>query len=159
MQNINSANNYKEDSSANSNIITNLNKIYESKGTNKQAWGDLLSMVNKTDAFTGIIYFFNQKIINEPSNPLTLDIIDFLIDFGPINLLREISKVDFMKNVFNLLKTASGSGLEVQKKGIYLTKKWNDKNNDYPNEKLEGFSKNCLELNNLGIALPPPGFK
>ena len=116
MQNINSANNYKEDSSANSNIITNLNKIYESKGTNKQAWGDLLSMVNKTDAFTGIIYFFNQKIINEPSNPLTLDIIDFLIDFGPINLLREISKVDFMKNVFNLLKTASGSGLEVQKK-------------------------------------------
>ena len=58
---------------------------------------------------------------------MILDIIDFLIDFGPINLIREISKNEFMLNVFNLLKNNGYSGLEVQRKGIYLTKKWNEK--------------------------------
>ena len=106
-----------------------------------------------------IIFYFNEKIKNEPSNPLNLDIIDFLIDFGPINLIREISKIEFMDNVFNLLKNASGSGLEVQKKGIYLTKKWKEKSDEYQNENLEGFVHNFTELTNLGISLPPPGFK
>ena len=64
---------------------------------------------------------------NEPSNILTLDIIDFLIDYGPIYLIREISGLDFMNNFFNLLKKSSGSTPEVQKKGIYLTKKWREK--------------------------------
>ena len=73
---------------------------------------------------SGIIDYFNQRIKNEPSNILNLDILDFLIDYGSINLVREIAKIDLMMNVFNLLRKSSGSGPEVQKKGIYLTKKW-----------------------------------
>ena len=140
----------------------NLNKIYESNGRDKKTWIDLLSSLNNsnsTDSYNDIIFYFNQKIKNEPSNSLTLDIIDFLIDFGPINLIREISQIEFMNNIFNLLKNNSGSGLEVQKKGIYLTKKWSEKKNEFPNENFEGFVNNCNELNNLGISLPPPGFK
>ena len=139
-----------------------LNKLYESNGRDKQIWLDLLSILNtsnSSDSYNDIINFFNEKIKNEPSNPLTLDIIDFLIDFGPINLIREISKTEFMSNVFNLLKNNSGSGLEVQKKGIYLTKKWSEKKNEFPNETFEGFMNNYDELNNSGISPPPPGFK
>ena len=47
-----------------------------------------------------------------------------MIEKGPIKLIRELSKIDLMINIFNLLKKSSGSSLEVQKKGIYLTKKW-----------------------------------
>jgi len=143
----------------NTNILNSLNQLYESNGKDKQAWEILLISLNKTNTYLGLIYFFNQKIINSPSNPLTLDIIDFLIDYGPIYLIREISKIEFMKNVFNLLKRSSGSSPDVQKKGIYLTKKWNEKANEYPNENFMGFIHNFAELNNMGITLPPPGFK
>ena len=143
----------------NTNILNSLNHLYGSNGKDKQAWEILLISLNKTNTYLGLIYFFNQKIINSPSNPLTLDIIDFLIDYGPIYLIREISKIEFMKNVFNLLKRSSGSSPDVQKKGIYLTKKWNEKANEYPNENFMGFIHNFAELNNMGITLPPPGFK
>ena len=86
----------------NSNFINNLNRIYESNGRDKQAWVDLLMSVNRSQPQSCItlIHFFNQKMMNNPSNILTLDIIDFLIDFGPIYLIREISNINFMNNFF-----------------------------------------------------------
>jgi len=143
----------------NTNIINSLNNLYESNGRNKQAWEDLLISLNKANTYLGAIYFFNQKIINCPANPITLDILDFLIDYGSISLIREISRIEFMKNVFNLLRRSSGSSPDVQKKGIFLTKKWNEKANEYPNENFIGFVHNYDELINMGITLPPPGFK
>ena len=143
----------------NANIINSLNNLYESNGRDKQAWEDLLISLNKANTYLSLIYFFNQKIINCPANPITLDIIDFLIDYGSTNLIREISRIEFMKNVFNLLRRSSGSSPEVQKKGIYLTKKWNEKANKYPNENFLGFIHNYTELTNMGISLPPQGFK
>ena len=143
----------------NTNIINNLNNLYESNGRNKQAWEDLLISLYKSNTYLGLIYFFNQKIINCPANPITLDTIDFLIDYGSLNLIREISKIEFMQNVFNLLKRSSGSSPDVQKKGIYLTKKWNEKIKEYPDENFMGFTRNFVELNNMGITLPPQGFK
>ena len=89
----------------NTNIINSLNNLYDSNGRNKQAWEDLLISLYQSNTYLGVIYFFNQKIINCPANPITLDIIDFLIDYGSLNLIREISKIEFMKNVFNLLKS------------------------------------------------------
>ena len=143
----------------NKNIVFTLNQIFESNGRNKQAWGDLLYFVNNTNSLLSIVYYFNQKVRNEPSNPLTLDIIDFLIDFGPLSLIREISKIEFMNNIFYLLKKSSGSSPDVQKKGIYLINKWKDKCTEYPNENFAGFIKNFNELNSHHISLPPPGFK
>ena len=152
--------NYNQNNLANnSTIVFNLNKIYGFNGNDKQAWIDLLLSTINSQSFTCIIYFFNQKIINEPSNPLTLDIIYFLIDYGPIELIREISNISFMNNIFKLLKKSSGSGPEVQKEGIYLINKWNNKNKEYPNEKFDGFINNFIQLINYGITLPPPGFK
>ena len=120
--------NYNQNNLANnSTIVFNLNKIYGFNGNDKQAWIDLLLSTINSQSFTCIIYFFNQKIINEPSNPLTLDIIDFLIGYGPIELIRELANISFMNNILNLLKKSSSSGSEVQKKVIYLVNKWNEK--------------------------------
>ena len=141
------------------NIFHCLNQIYSSNGKNKNSWKELIFSMNNFNSNPGIIHYFNQRIINEPSNILTLDILDFLIDFGPIHLLRELSKIDLMINIFNLLKKSSGSGPEVQKKGIYLTKKWFEIAKKYQGENFEGFIRNYQELNNKGISFPPPGYK
>ena len=61
-------------------------------------------------------------------------------------------------NVFTLLRKSSGSGPEVQKKGIYLTKKWYDKASN-KKENFEGFIKNYIDLQSKGIVFPPSGFK
>ena len=143
----------------NSNSISILNNIYSSSGQNKQSWEDLLISIYQSSSFKEIISFFIQIIKNEPSNIITLDIIDFLIDYGPKKIIKEISSKDFMYNIVNLLKMSSGSGLEVQKKGIYLTKKWNEKANEFPNENYEGFIHNYIELNQRGIVFPPSGYK
>ena len=154
-----SPNNISNNLSINTNIVSNLTRLYETFGRDKQAWINLLSLTNKSNSLLSVIYFFNQKIMNEPSNPMTLDIIDFLIDFGNINVIREISDEAFMKNVFNILKRSSGSSLDVQKKGIYLIGKWKEKCNEFPNENFAGLINNYKELFNHHISLPPPGFK
>ena len=152
--------NYNQNNLANnSTIVFNLNKIYGFNGNDKQAWIDLLLSTINSQSFTCIIYFFNQKIINEPSNPLTLDIIDFLIDYGPIELIRELANISFMNNILNLLKKSSSSGSEVQKKVIYLVNKWNEKNKEYPNENFKGFINNYNQLRNHNITFPPPGYQ
>ena len=143
----------------NTNVVSALKEIYSSSGKNKQAWEDLLVSIYQSSSYKEILSFFIQIIRNEPSNIMTLDIIDFLIDYGPKNLVREISSIDFMNNIVNLMKMSSGSGLEVQKKGIYLTKKWNEKANAFPNEEYEGFTHNYKELSLRGICFPPSGYK
>ena len=140
------------------NIFLSLNKIYSTNGNDKNYWKELLFSIKNDSSLSGIIDYFNQRIKNEPSNILNLDILDFLIDYGSINLVREIAKIDLMMNVFNLLRKSSGSGPEVQKKGIYLTKKWFELANNN-NENLEGFIKNYHELQSKGISFPPSGYK
>jgi hypothetical protein len=143
----------------NTNVVAILKEIYSSSGKNKQAWEDLLLSIYQSSSYKDIISFFIQIIRNEPSNIITLDIIDFLIDYGPKNLVKEISSIDFMNNIVNLLKKSSGSGLEVQKKFIYLAKKWNEKANEFKNENFEGFVHIYKELNQKGICFPPSGYK
>ena len=140
-------------------IFYHLDQIYNTKGRDKNSWKELIFSIKNCTFYSGIIYYFNQRIIREPSNVLTLDILDFLIDYGPINLLRELSKIDLMINILNLLKKSSGSGPEVQKKGIYLTKKWFEIANNHREQNFEGFIRNYYELNNKGISFPPSGYK
>ena len=142
-----------------SNIIFHINKIYLTNGRDINYWKDLLFTLNNNSSLVGVIDYFNQRIRNEPSNILNLDILDFLIDFSPIPLLKELSKIDLMINIFNLLRKSSGSGQEVQKKAIYLIKKWYETANKFRQENLEGFIIVYQEVNKKGIAFPPNGFK
>jgi hypothetical protein len=57
------------------------------------------------------------------------------------------------------MKKSSGSGLEVQKQGIYLTKKWYDKFNNNYNGNYQGFVNNYMQLKQNGIFFPPPSYK
>ena len=137
-----------------------INNIYSTFGENKQAWEDLLIVIYETPTYQDLIAFLIEKIRNEPSNILTLDIIDFLVDFGPKNLIKEISTKEFMNNIGILILKDNVSSLEIQNKGIYLTKKWNEKAKKFKNENYEGFIHNYMELSKRGIRFPPSaGYK
>ena len=153
------SNNYSQNNNLNSNTISNINRIYESNGKDKQSWENLLISVYQFQSYQDLLSYLVQKIKNEPSNDLNLDIIDYFVDYGPNELIREISSIDFMNHIYNLMKKSSGSGLEVQKKGIYLTKKWYDKANMDNNGNYEGFINNYMELKKNGICFPPSEYK
>lgn len=137
------------------NILYHINKLYVSHGNDRQDWINLLCSVYESNSYNDIISYFIQALKNDPSNILTLDIIDFLVDYGTKNLIKEISTVNFMINIFNLLKKHSGASLDVQKKGIYLTQKWNNKALQDPYDYENGFTKNFNELQKHGITFPP----
>ena len=141
------------------NIISELKELYSSIGKDKLTWENFLISIYQSSSYNSLIFYLKEKMKNEPTNILTLDIIDFLIDYGPIHLIREISGIEFMNNFLNLLKKSSGSTLEVQKKGIYLVKKWREKVDEDPKENYEGFIHNYMELNNKGICFPPSGYR
>ena len=129
-------------SSNGGNTLFHLNQIYVSKGGDKQAWENLLISVYQCQSYQEMLIYLVQKMKNEPSNTLNLDIIDYFADYGPVNLIEEIGSINFMNNIYNLMKKSSGSGLEVQKQGIYLTKKWYDKFNNSFNRNYQGFVNN-----------------
>ena len=151
----NAENNYQ----FNFNLISHLNKLYLSAGKNKQAWEDFLILIYQNPSYNDLLGFLFEKMKNEPSNILTLDIIDFLVDYGPKDLVKEISSIEFMNIIAYLIKKSSGSSLEVQKKAIYLINKWNDKAKEFPNENYVGFTNNYNELSKRGIFFPPSGYK
>ena len=70
------------------NIISDLNELYSSMGKNQLTWENFLISVYQLISYNDLISFLKDKMKNEPSNILTLDIIDFLIDYGPIYLIR-----------------------------------------------------------------------
>ena len=75
----------------------------------------------------------------QPQNSLTLDIIDYIMDNGCPKIIDLISQKDFLDTFLNLLKSEINSGIENQKKVIFLTLKWAKK---FANSKYTIFQDN-----------------
>jgi hypothetical protein len=134
--------------------ISILDKLYSINGKDKDAWKFLLTNMYDIPSYEKIIYFFEEKMKKDPSNTLTLDIIDFLVDYGPKDLIVQISSVNFMSNFCNLLKNIKDIESKIYKKGIFLTQKWYDKIKENPNESYPGFEYNYTELKKHNFNFP-----
>ena len=141
--------------------VSNLSKIFSSNGENKEAWSDLLCNVisGDTKITKEIISFLKQNLINKEKVGLTLDVIDFLINYGSPEIIEQIAQKDFLDNILSLLKNKAKSGVEIQKKIIFLTQKWHQKFEKEENQNLKGFSDNYNSLKNGGVIFPPPTYK
>ena len=106
--------------------ISILDKLYSINGKDKEAWKFLLTNIYELSSYERIIFYFEEKMKKDPSNALTLDILDFLVDYGPKDLIGGISSIKFMNNFCNLLKSIKDIESKFYKKGIFLTQKWND---------------------------------
>ena len=142
-------------------IISILSQIFSSNGEdNKESWSDLLcSLISGDDEnIKKGITFLKQNLIIKEKVELTLDVIDFLINYGSKEIIEQIAHKDFLNCILVLLKNKSKSSVEVQKKIIFLTQKWHQKFEKEENSKLIGFSDNYNSLKKGGVIFPPENY-
>ena len=137
-----------------STYISNLDKLYSINGKDKEAWKLLLTHIYEFSTYERIICYFEEKMNQDPSNILTLDILDFLVDYGPKDFIEGISSIKFMSNFCNLLKNTKDIESKFYTKGIFLTQKWKNKINENPNESYPGFEFNYNELKKNNAFFP-----
>ena len=143
-------------SSASNQELENLKNIYSSNGKDKNSWINFHKDINNDSFISKIISFLQANMKENPKNELTLDIIDFAIDFGNQYIINLISQKQFLDSFIKLLKSETKAGIENQKKVIYLTQKWAKK--FYENKNLSIFFDNYNYLKKNGIVFPPLNF-
>ena len=146
---------------SNKNPISNISEIFSSNGENKESWSDLLCNIISSNPKTiqEIVFFLKQKLNNKENVDLTLDIIDFLLNYGSQEIIEELAQKDFLNTILSLLKNKSKSGVNIQKKIIFLTQKWHQKFEKDENPKIKGFSDNYNILKKGGIIFPPQSYQ
>ena len=143
------------------NMLSNLEKIISANGEDKDAWSNFLCDIisGNSKLIQETLYTLKQNLIKKEKVDLTLDIIDFLINYGSIEVIDQISQKDFLNSVLFLLKNKSKASVEIQKKIIFLTQKWYKKFENEQKENTIGFINIYNSLKKGGIIFPPPSFQ
>ena len=146
---------------SNKNPISNISEIFSSNGENKESWSDLLCNIISSNPKTiqETVFFLKQKLNNKENVDLSLDIIDFFLNYGSQEIIEELAQKDFLNTILSLLKNKSKSGVNIQKKIIFLTQKWHQKFEKDENPKIKGFSDNYNILKKGGIIFPPQSYQ
>ena len=136
--------------------LLNLENIDLFDGNNKESWQFFLKDINNESFSEKIVESILNTLTNQPQKELTLDIVDYIIDFGCPKIISLIAQKNFLDAVLNLLKSETKAGEENQKKVIYLTQKWAKKFSN--NNELGLFQENYNMLKNSGIIFPDESF-
>ena len=89
--------------------------------------------------------------INQETQLLALDFLDYSMDDGKMPLWTQVSSKDFLSSLVNLLKTRDAP--EVNNKILYLIEKWGKKFEKY-NTIIPGFSDMYIHLRDSGVQFP-----
>ena len=137
-----------------------ISNVISSNGNDKDSWSELLCNITSysQNSLQETVSILSKNLINKENINITLDIIDFLINYGIPEIIELIAKREFLANILFLLKNKSKSSVEIQKKIIFLTQKWHQKFENSENENLKGFSNNYNSLKKGGIIFPPPSY-
>ena len=136
--------------------LININSIYSTQGKLKKDWEYFIKDINNDSCSDKIVSLLNRNMKDTPKNELTVDIIDFIIDYGNQKMISLIAQKQFLDIFLNLLKSETNAGVEIQKKVIYLTQKWSKKYNGNQNYSIFMDNYNFLKKN--GIVFPPDSF-
>ena len=136
--------------------IINLENIYLFDGGTKENWDYFSKDINNESFCKKIMFQIFNYLTTQPKNELTLDIIDYIIDFGCPNIQALCANKNFLDQILNLLKPETNAGLENQKKAIFLIQKWAKKFSNDPNMKI--FQEQYDMLKNNGVTFPPDSF-
>ena len=136
--------------------LIKLNNLYASGGSNKRDWEKFTKDINNDYLSEKIVFYLEKNMKENPKNELTVDIIDFVLEFGNQKIISLIGQKQFLDAFLNLLKSETNAGVENQKKVIFLTKKWANKFSG--NQSLSIFNEYFNFLKGNGIAFPPDSF-
>ena len=136
--------------------IINLENLYLFDGGTKDNWDFFCKDINNESYCQKIMFSLFNYLTTQPKNELTLDIIDYIIDYGCPKILNMCSTKSFLDQILNLLKPETNAGLENQKKAIFLIQRWSKK---FSNDKnMIIFQEQYNMLKNNGITFPPENF-
>ena len=135
-----------------------IRKIYDTNGKNQNQWKKLLFEIQLDDKNINNAIFskINNSLIDKVKVDLTIDVIDFIIDYGINSIIDLIANSDLLLNFKHLLKVDSQLNIEAQKKVVFLIQKWGLKFNDNPRYSI--FKDTYESLINI-ITFPPPEYK
>ena len=136
--------------------IINLENLYLFDGGTKENWDFFSKDINTQSYCQKIMFSIFNYLTTQPKNELTLDIIDYIIDYGCPHILGLCSQKSFLDQIINLLKPETDAGLENQKKAIFLIQKWAKKFANDQNMSI--FIEQYNMLKNSGVTFPPDDF-
>ena len=137
----------------NDDIIHDLKSLYNESGYNKFYWNQILNKINNSDGDCQKVFNYMKQLINiQPNNILNLDLIDFIINYGNLNVISFFSQNEFLMTIINLLKNKHKTSKLIQKEIIFLIQKWYYK--FINNKDLLSFTKCYLYLLKKRIVFP-----
>ena len=109
-------------------------RIYNSNGINQNEWIKLLYQIRSGDLekYKDIILDLKKSLIDKNNIELTIDLIDLIIDYGEEQIIKQIANEEFLSNFIDLLREKNNLPIYIQKKIVYLVKKWAFKSDEYP---------------------------
>ena len=109
-------------------------RIYNSNGINENEWIKLLYQIRSGDLekYKDIILELKKSLIDKNNIELTIDLIDLIIDYGEEQIIKQIANEEFLSNFIELLRENNNLPIYIQKKIVYLVKKWAFKSDEYP---------------------------
>ena len=143
------------------NMLSNLEKIFSVNGEDSVSWSNFLCDIisGNSKIIQETISILKQNLLNKEKVDLTLDMIDFLINYGSSEIIEQIAQKDFLKSILFLLKNKSKASVDIQKKIIFLTQKWYQKFQNDQKENTKGFIDIYNSLKKGGIIFPPSSYQ
>ena len=104
-----------------------INKIFATRGKEKEFWKQLLYEINSDKANNEIIsvIIYNLKIKNDLN--LAIYIFDFIIDYGSEKIVNSITKEIVLKQIENILEDNSNPKNDMKNIIFFLLEKWHQK--------------------------------
>ena len=102
-----------------------LERIFQNKGNNPKLWAALRNIIqNQNDEIIPFCFLIKNKIEigNKEEILLSLNILDFEVDYGTPFLWVQADNKDFLSCIINILKTKADQ--DLQNTILYLIRKW-----------------------------------
>ena len=135
-----------------SEFIQILNKIYQTKDQSSEQWIYLNNyLIKHPQEINNFIQFIINKLNNNNNEEqlLTLDILDYSMDNGRMELWIKVSSKEFLSFFLQLLKDVNDE--IIQEKILYLIEKWGK---NYDKDTFPNLNSFYISLKKNGIQFP-----
>ena len=135
-----------------SEFIQILNKIYQTKDQSSEQWIYLNNyLIKHPQEINNFIQFIINKLNNNNNEEqlLTLDILDYSMDNGRMELWIKVSSKEFLSFFLQLLKDVNDE--IIQEKILYIIEKWGK---NYDKDTFPNLNSFYISLKKNGIQFP-----
>ena len=135
-------------------VIPLLETFFKNKGKILELWKTINELLNTRENEIPVFCTYIKHKINsydKQNSLLSLDFIDFCVDYGNMNLWSQLNSKDFLSSLITNLKTREDT--EIQSKILFLIEKWAKKFEKYYPD-LSNFQNIYILLKKNNVEFP-----